>query len=175
MKKKFTTLSLALLLCIGAILPEVVVADEECPMYIRAVLSEEKNLAFHHFDKKSAEEIAIFTNGDMMVVRFNAECGLGFDAALFKKHAFKTAEGRRQAAARLIRLFRGGSKHNSRIEKRLESIAAFENPEFRITVDGFRMDEQHLLRLVDIQISPDVDSAMFDSAMLYSWLPPSGE
>ena len=144
-------------------------------MNIQAVIAQGPDIAHHYFSESRAEEVAIFNNGDMLIVRFNPDCQLGFDAAFFKRRPYQDPDDKRRMAAFLVKLFRNESQHHQEIEKSLKSEAVFSQPEFKLTIDGVRLDEQHLFRLSNIQISTDIDSQLFDSVMSYSWLPPTGE
>lgn len=148
---------------------------DECPMHIRPVIPVDKNAIFHNFDEERAQEIVIKSNGDLVVVRFNDSCGLSFDAALFHIEKLESPRQRREAAAGLVRLFRNDEVHNAFIMDRLQSIIQLESDEFRFSFEGTRLDEEHLFRMVNIEVSPDFHSAMFGYVLTYSWLPPSGE
>jgi len=150
-------------------------AEDECPMFVRPVIPAYTNVAFNHFDEERAEEITVLTSGDLIIVRFNADCDLGFDAALFHQEPFQSAAKRRQAASNLVRLFRDYDEHNQFVEKTLAAAPEFEQAEFRLAVQGPRLDEEYLFRLVNIETSPDIDSAMFRYVLSFSWMPPSGE
>ena len=149
--------------------------DGDCAMYVRPVIPIDAGVAYHYFDEKRAEQIAVMVSGDVVIVRFNAQCDLGFDAVLFRKEPFKSAAERRRATSYLVRLLRDSDEHNRFMEKSLDAAPEFESSEFRLAVPGMRLDEAHLFRLVDVETSPDIDSTMFSYALSYSWLPPSGE
>ncbi len=132
-------------------------------------------VSHNYFDKKGKQQVAAFKNGDLLIIRFNDECRLGFEASILVKKKLLSPAARRKTAAWLINLLKNNEQHDKRVRAALAQESAFSQEEFQIVVPGIRLDEKHALRLVNIEVNPDLTSSMFSSVMGYSWVPPSGE
>ncbi|GAA3925116.1 hypothetical protein [Litoribacillus peritrichatus] len=148
---------------------------ESCPMDIRPVDLAGLSVAFNNFDAKRAEHLVSLTNGDLLLVRYNANCGLGLDISYFSLEGFLDRKSRQETAAWLVSLFKNYESFNQYISEKLDSIEALKNSEFSISIPGEYGDEEHYISLKDISVSDDYQSLLFKNMMTYSWLPPSGE
>lgn len=149
--------------------------ENNCPMDIHPADLTAKEVSYDHFDKSLGEHIARFKNGDLLVVRYNNECDLGFDAAYFSQDGLNEASERKSTAVWLAGLFRNYKSLNTLIEKGLAGNESLGKKSFDISIPGEFGDEEHYFSLRDTMVSEDFISPLFVNVMSYSWLPPSGE
>lgn len=147
----------------------------DCPMDIHPIDLKGQAVSYDNFDQERAEHLVRYVDGDLLIVRYNAECELGVDMAFFSMEGLNDRTSREKKAAWLISLFRNYEDFNLHVRQELHESKLLNDAEFSMSIPGEYGDEEHFISLKNVSVSDDFQSLLFKQLMTYSWLPPSGE
>ena len=148
---------------------------DQCPMDIHPIDLTHVPVAYDYFDAGRAEHLVGLSNGDLVVVRYNSDCGLGLDITYLSVDGLNDRNARIEKASWLISIFRNYESINQQVKQQLSRSKALDKSEFYLSIPGEYGDEEHVISLKDISVANDFQSLLFRNMMTYSWLPPSGE